>query len=244
MQLEVIGKFIAKLRREKKLTQKDLGEILNVESKTISKWERGKYAPDIMILKDLSKIFEISIEEILEGKRKEIEHLEDSLLVNELDQSQIIKDMKIKHCIITIIIVFTVIIIFSVILVLKNNEQFIIKYFTNTNSLNYDLAGKIIYNKNKTIYIFGDFVYTDDKVGTDNEIKILNSKISLIINNDVIYTSYKEYYESIPLRVAVGNFQINIEEKNKLYNEGDNISIRIEFKDIYNDEHSILLLVK
>ena len=235
MQLEVIGKFIAKLRREKSLTQKALGEILNVESKTISKWERGKYAPDIMVLKDLSKIFEISIEEILEGKRKEIEHL---------DQSQIIKDMKIKHCIITIIIVFTVIIIFSVILVLKNNEQFIIKYFTNTNSLNYDLAGKIIYNKNKTIYIFGDFVYTDDKVGTDNEIKILNSKISLIINNDVIYTSYKEYYESIPLRVAVGNFQINIEEKNKLYKEGDNISIRIEFKDIYNDEHSVLLLVK
>lgn len=36
-----IGKFISKLRKEKNLTQEELGDILGVSSKTISKWECG-----------------------------------------------------------------------------------------------------------------------------------------------------------------------------------------------------------
>lgn len=69
MELENIGRFIAKLRKEKELTQKDLGEIIKVDSKTISKWEQGKNAPDITILKKLSEIFEVSIDELLSGKK-------------------------------------------------------------------------------------------------------------------------------------------------------------------------------
>ena len=41
MNQEQIGKFIATLRKEKKLTQKDLSNILNVTDKSVSKWERG-----------------------------------------------------------------------------------------------------------------------------------------------------------------------------------------------------------
>ena len=42
-----IGKFIAALRKEKCLTQEQLGENLGVTNKTISRWENGNYMPDV-----------------------------------------------------------------------------------------------------------------------------------------------------------------------------------------------------
>lgn len=244
MQLDIIGKFIAKLRREKKLTQKQLGEMLNIDSKIISKWERGKYAPDIMVIKDLSKIFAISIEEILEGKRKEGKNVHTDEAESEFDSTELIKKMKIKYSIITLVNVMFVIIIFLMIIAMQKEEQLEVKNITNTNSINYSLVGKIIYNEKKSIYIFGEFVYNDEKIETDDEIKIVNAKITLIVNNEIIYTNYKDYDEEISLHRAVQNFQINIEENNKIYKDGDDIKIRIEYQDIDMDEHSVLLSVK
>lgn len=75
MDVEKIGKFIKELRAEKKLTQKELSEKLNITVQAVSKWERGKGLPDISYLEDLSSIFEVSILEILKGERTDkIEH--------------------------------------------------------------------------------------------------------------------------------------------------------------------------
>ena len=63
------GDFIKKLRKEKQLTQKELGEKLNITDKAISKWERGLSFPDIAVLKDLAEFFEIDISELLNGER-------------------------------------------------------------------------------------------------------------------------------------------------------------------------------
>ena len=46
-----IGKFIAELRKEKKLTQKDLADKLGVTDKAISKWENGRGMPDVSYLR-------------------------------------------------------------------------------------------------------------------------------------------------------------------------------------------------
>ena len=64
-----IGKFISKLRHEKKLTQEQLGEKIGVTNKTISRWENGNYLPSIDMLKLLSEEFSVSINEILCGER-------------------------------------------------------------------------------------------------------------------------------------------------------------------------------
>lgn len=63
------GKFIAALRKEKDLTQEQLGEKLGVTNKTISRWENGNYMPDIEILSLLSKEFDVSINELISGER-------------------------------------------------------------------------------------------------------------------------------------------------------------------------------
>lgn len=70
MEQKNIGKIISKIRKEKELTQQQLGDILGVSSKTISKWETGNSIPDITILKRISQEFNITIDELLTGEIK------------------------------------------------------------------------------------------------------------------------------------------------------------------------------
>jgi transcriptional regulator with XRE-family HTH domain len=64
-----IGKFIAELRREQRLTQAELGDKLNVTNKTVSRWENGNYLPDIETFQLLGQAFDVSIHELLSGQR-------------------------------------------------------------------------------------------------------------------------------------------------------------------------------
>lgn len=50
MDLVQIGKFIAELRKDQKLTQEQLGEKIGVTNKTVSRWENGNYLPQNMDL--------------------------------------------------------------------------------------------------------------------------------------------------------------------------------------------------
>ncbi|WP_455537942.1 helix-turn-helix domain-containing protein [Terrisporobacter sp.] len=73
MNPEKVGSLILKLRKEKNMTQKQVAELLNISDKTVSKWERGLGCPDISLLSELSKIFNINIEKILLGDLQESE---------------------------------------------------------------------------------------------------------------------------------------------------------------------------
>ena len=64
-----IGKFIAKKRKEKKMTQEDLARVLGVSNKTISRWENGNYMPDLSLLKPLSEVLGVSLNELLSGEK-------------------------------------------------------------------------------------------------------------------------------------------------------------------------------
>ena len=69
MDQKKIGKFIAELRTEKDLTQTELGEMLGVSYKAVSKWENGTSDPSTSNLFALAKLYGISVEELL----KEVE---------------------------------------------------------------------------------------------------------------------------------------------------------------------------
>lgn len=69
MDLSQIGKFIAELRKEQGLTQEQLGEKIGVTNKTVSRWETGTYLPPADALLSMSNLFDVSINEILSGKR-------------------------------------------------------------------------------------------------------------------------------------------------------------------------------
>ena len=65
-----IGKFLAELRKENKMTQEQQAEKLNVSRRTISRWETGSNMPDIDILIELSDLYVVDLREILNGERK------------------------------------------------------------------------------------------------------------------------------------------------------------------------------
>ena len=63
------GEFIAKLRKDKGLTQEQFGDKMGVTNKTVSRWETGKYLPPADILLLMSELFDVSINELLAGQR-------------------------------------------------------------------------------------------------------------------------------------------------------------------------------
>ena len=64
-----IGNFLKELRKQNNMTQEQLGERIGVTNKTVSRWETGNYLPPIECLKLLSDIYQISINEILAGRK-------------------------------------------------------------------------------------------------------------------------------------------------------------------------------
>lgn len=71
-----IGKFIARCRKEKNLTQAQLAEKLNITDRAISKWETGKSMPDSSIMLELCEILGITVNELLSGARAGMEGFE------------------------------------------------------------------------------------------------------------------------------------------------------------------------
>ena len=69
MDYNKIGNFIMNERKAKKLTQAKLAEKLFVSEKTISKWENGKGIPDTNSLPKMCEIFDVSLNEFLNGER-------------------------------------------------------------------------------------------------------------------------------------------------------------------------------
>lgn len=76
MNQEEIGKFIAKCRKEKKLTQVQLAEKLNITDRAVSKWETGKSMPDSSIMLELCEILGITVNELLSGEQVAMDNYE------------------------------------------------------------------------------------------------------------------------------------------------------------------------
>lgn len=63
-----IGKLIAKLRKEKNLTQKNIADALGIQNKTVSKWECGLGCPDLSLWPELSVILGVDMKQMMEGE--------------------------------------------------------------------------------------------------------------------------------------------------------------------------------
>jgi len=66
-----IGKFIAAVRKEKGLTQKELGQRLRVSDRAVSKWERGLNLPDASLFEPLCRELDLTLAELIRGEREE-----------------------------------------------------------------------------------------------------------------------------------------------------------------------------
>lgn len=86
------GQFVAKVRKEKEMTQKELADQLFVSDKTVSKWKRGNSMPNVSLLIPLADVLDITVTELLQGEKLNDDKTLDSeiaenLVVNSLDLS-------------------------------------------------------------------------------------------------------------------------------------------------------------
>lgn len=72
MDIYKVGSQIARLRKEKGLTQTELGDRVGVSFQAVSKWERGETLPDTALLPALAMVLETSIDNILTGGEKQV----------------------------------------------------------------------------------------------------------------------------------------------------------------------------
>ena len=116
MDMQKIGVFLAELRKEKNLTQDELGEQIGVTNKTVSRWENGNYLPPVETLQILSKFYDVSINEILNGERindSDYKNISEENVKSALNRSNVIirKHKKIMNWIIAIVVALLYIVI-------------------------------------------------------------------------------------------------------------------------------------
>jgi len=57
---------LVKIRMERRLTQKDLADLLNISRSTVAMWETGRSSPKRKDIKTIAKTLNISVDEILD----------------------------------------------------------------------------------------------------------------------------------------------------------------------------------
>ena len=68
MNMNIISKYLQLLRKSNNYTQDDLAEKLGISRQAVSKWETGMTIPDLEVLLKISKLYDITINDILEPK--------------------------------------------------------------------------------------------------------------------------------------------------------------------------------
>ncbi len=173
MDQEKVGKFIAKLRKEKNITQSQLADKLGTNVKTISRWETGATLFDISYLKQLCDIFEINELELLKGERlKEFEDIKNQ-------KKKIIR--KASLICICIVILFLLII---VMLMFKYNYNNCYIYTLMSKNKDFLINGVIINTPEKDIISLNSI---ENLTNFDLDIEIAYAyEYSLLSNNEII----------------------------------------------------------
>lgn len=110
-----IGQFIASCRKDKKLTQEQLAERLNISKNAVSKWERGICLMDMSLLKPLSEILNVSVNDILSGEKIPEDKIKEKSEENLIKLSEFNHYKSVTIGTVFILLTITIIIVYSLI---------------------------------------------------------------------------------------------------------------------------------
>lgn len=84
------GELIREARKEKNYTQSELGDLIGVTNKAVSRWEKGESFPDIGVLESLAQVLDLKIQDLVTGEIRQIEAVStEQALAELLRQSRI-----------------------------------------------------------------------------------------------------------------------------------------------------------
>lgn len=151
MNMNKMAKFLKELREERGITQEQLGEALNVSRSLVSKWENGNKVPAVDCLTMLSKFYDITIDEIIYGEKKNQDNANDI----ELLSAMIMTDSRRKLKFLLGIIFVLAFLLFGVYFIFNYNS--IKVYSVGAKSENFDVKNTLmIISKNKSYIKFGN----------------------------------------------------------------------------------------
>lgn len=212
MNFSKIGKFIAECRKEKNMTQEQLGLLLNVDRRTISKWENGVYAPDIALLEPLSSILNISVNELLNGEK--VKNKKDSK--NLIDVIKYYNDRyksKVKKC--SFIFISIIFIMFILYIIVNNFFSYKVSNLYSTNDY-YNVNCVIVHNNFDEIIFMSDINYNDVYTGSDLEKKVTRIKASLYSETELIISQEYYYDKSKYFNDALNDIQLSYTKLRKV----------------------------
>ena len=130
MNQEKIGELIKKIRKDNNLTQNEFAKKYNVTYQAVSKWENGKNLPDVTLIKQICKDYNIDIKELLDGNLK-----------------------KSKKYYLILIAISIIALLSIIVFVILHDDNFKFKTLTSGCD-NFKISGSISYNNKKSsIYI-------------------------------------------------------------------------------------------
>ena len=200
MDQEKFGKFIKEIRKNNNLTQKQLADKYGVTYQAVSKWENGKNMPDIMLIKQMSKDFNIELEDMFEGEYKSAAKKKNNNWMLIL--------------LITLLIAFVILLF----LLIKSNSEKDFKFKTLTTGCeDFNISGSISYNENKSAIYISHVDYCGGD--TEDEYKKIecslyesheNTDVKIMVDN---YNSVcNNYYKDSSLYLLINA----IDENNKV----------------------------
>jgi len=211
-----IGKYINNLRKEHNMSQSELASILNVTSQAVSKWENGRGIPDVEMLKRLSEVFKVNIDEILSGEDKEKNNTRNIIYFS---------------------LLVLIVIAFGIFLKFRKDDTF---YFTSLASDNdaFTIRGVMAYTKNKkSIYISEVHKTSEDEEKYKSMECILyesNNYVEKIISKYGDVNNEKKDIYSLTELLKEVEFNIDNYECGCTEDICDNLFLRINVKTIDN----------
>ena len=195
MNQEKVGQFIKDLRKQNKLTQKDLADKYGVTYQAVSKWENGINLPEISLLRQMSKDFNISLEDILDGEIKQ-------------------EKTNLKKLIIPIILGMIILIVVLIVILNKKNESFEFKTISTTCE-EFKVTGSLAYNKDKSYIYISNINYCGGNDDTEYE-EIECALYETHNDTSKKLTDCKLKETNIKLEEYLKDIELNIENYSKM----------------------------
>ena len=204
MNQEKIGQVIKEIRTKNNLSQQAFAEKFGVTYQAVSKWENGRYIPDIASLKEICKEYNLKLEDLSDAK------------ISSKQKNNLLKWF--------LLVIILLIIILIIVLIFKNNDFEFKTLSTSCNDFTVD--GSIAYNDTKSSIYISHITYC----GEVDSNKYKKIQCVLYESNDKVKTEIGRYnYEEesgITLEEFLKEVNFNVETC-KLYSE-DSLHLEID----------------
>lgn len=234
MDNNIIGKYIEKKRKSKGLTQKELAKRLGLSNTAISKWECGCNLPDVAMLEPLSKELDVDVSKLVALQSghvnyqsiEDLEETEETPSTENINESHI-NDKKFhinKKSIIFISIILVLIFATNILTInfshsltstpLPQNTQNEVKvYKIVSEEQNFNIDGYMIYNKENHLILINEFNHQSTIKGTNEDPLVEAVSIFMLIDDQIVYKSRKEFTKKIKLSEALKESRSEINDE-------------------------------